>query len=209
MRDATSVASKVQLDSQHHTATCFKFKRGQTSCRFGFPRPLQELTEIDSNGLIHGKRNNQWINSGNPILASCLRSNHDISLIPTKSMSLALTYYITEYATKHDLKTYQAVAIISSLWKTFTSSGKTSISGENSRLFLLKCFNKLSVERELSIVDAARTLLGYNDFYSSDIFITLNLYNLYQFIIKTFPIQGMQTYLNINNNSAMNGNYLI
>ena len=122
-------------------------------------------------------------------------------------MSLALTYYITEYATKHDLKTYQAVAIISSLWKTFTSSGQTSISAENSRLFLLKCFNKLSVERELSIVDAARTLLGYNDSYSSDLFITLNLYNLYQYIVKTFPLQGIISSFD-NNNQILNGNYL-
>ena len=123
-------------------------------------------------------------------------------------MSLALTYYITEYVTKHDLKTYQAAAIISSLWKSFPSNGKTSISAENSRLFLLKCFNKLSVKPELSIVDTARTLLGYNDTCFSDLFITLNLFNLYQYIVSTFPLEGTKSSFN-NNNQILNSNYLI
>ena len=123
-------------------------------------------------------------------------------------MSLALTYYITEYATKHDFKTDHAVAIISFLWKSFTSNGKTSISAENSLLFLLKCSNKLSVKRELSIVDAARTLLGHNDTYFSDLFITLNLFNLYQYIVDTFPLEGTKSFFN-NNNQILNGNYLI
>jgi hypothetical protein len=104
--DSNLVARSKQLHSKNHFATCFKRRaniRTRGSCRFGMPRELVASPKIDELGVIHLARNHPWINPWNPAIASCLRSNHDISWIPTVSKSLALIYYITNYATKDDV----------------------------------------------------------------------------------------------------------
>jgi hypothetical protein len=111
--DSSCVARKTQVHSKHHLATRFKYSQtgpGKNICRFGMPRDLVPVSKIDECGLIHLARNHAWINPGNPAIASCVRSNHDISWIPTVSKSLSLIYYITNYATKDDVSPWQMVA---------------------------------------------------------------------------------------------------
>ena len=91
-----------EAGSEAHNPTCFKYaKGGSQQCRFNFPRPLVEETRVNSHGVIELRRNSQWINPWNPSLASALRSNHDISFVPTLTMALSTVYYMTNYATKH------------------------------------------------------------------------------------------------------------
>ncbi|KAF2189109.1 hypothetical protein K469DRAFT_522564, partial [Zopfia rhizophila CBS 207.26] len=104
--DSNAVARKTQIHSSNHTATCFKYhQRGQRkdTCRFGMPRNLQSHSKVDESGVIHLARNHGWVNPWNPAIASCIRSNHDISWIPTSTKCLALIYYLTNYATKDDV----------------------------------------------------------------------------------------------------------
>jgi hypothetical protein len=80
--DSNAVASKKQL---HYTATCFKYAQsstGKKSCRFGMPR---DLTTVNEFGIVHLARNHGWINPWNPAIATCIRSNHDLSWVPTMS----------------------------------------------------------------------------------------------------------------------------
>ncbi|KAJ5215299.1 uncharacterized protein N7498_001706 [Penicillium cinerascens] len=89
-----------------HFATYFKNRPIDWSkkiCRFGMPREIVPSSKIDDLRVTHLARNHPWINLWNPAIASCLRSNHDISWLPTVSKSLALVYYITNYATKDDV----------------------------------------------------------------------------------------------------------
>ena len=51
------------------------------------------------------------INRWNPLISSVLRSNHDISFIPSTSKTLASVYYMTNYATKDDIKLHQVVVM--------------------------------------------------------------------------------------------------
>lgn len=55
----------------------------------------------------HVKRSNGWVTSYNPAIASCIRSNHDLTWIPTRSKALAYIYYLTNYATKADISPQQ------------------------------------------------------------------------------------------------------
>lgn len=71
------------------------------------PRDLLPTSEVDELGVIHLARNNGWVNLWNPVIASCIRSNHDISWIPTVAKALCLIYYTTNYATKDDVSLYQ------------------------------------------------------------------------------------------------------
>lgn len=104
LSDANSIASKHQMHASSHTRTCFKYSNNRSyECRFLFPRELVAQSHIDRHGVIHLEWNHQWINPWNPVLASLLRSNHDISFIPTA------VYYMTNYTTKYDVSQYQLI----------------------------------------------------------------------------------------------------
>ncbi|KAJ6102597.1 hypothetical protein N7486_005024 [Penicillium sp. IBT 16267x] len=89
--NSNAIARTRQLHSKRHTATCFKYRQpgsAHDSYRFGMLRDLLEASKV-----------NPW----NPSIASYIRSNHNISWIPTVSKSLSLLYYIINYATKDDV----------------------------------------------------------------------------------------------------------
>lgn len=65
------------MHSKSHNKTCFKYAPigAERKCRFDFPRPLVEKTFITKHGSIDIRRNDAWLNSWNPALASLIRSN--------------------------------------------------------------------------------------------------------------------------------------
>lgn len=175
--DSNYVASTKQLHSKNHTETCFKYrKRGSApaSCRFQMPRSLVDVSKVDEFGIIHLSRNHAWTNPWNPSIASCIRSNHDISWIPTISKSLSLLYYITNYATKDDVSPGQMVAKAALLKQAIDRANSTSVpNAADSRLrekgmnkFALRCFNSLSQDREVSGVQVASTILQLPSYYT-------------------------------------------
>lgn len=56
--DANLVASRVQMHSRTHNATCFKYCHNKTKCRFNFPRLIIPDSHIDDTGSIFLRRNN-------------------------------------------------------------------------------------------------------------------------------------------------------
>lgn len=110
LSDANAVVSKYQIHASSHSRSCFKYcKAGSRECQFLFPRELVAQTHVDCHGVVHLERNHQWVNPWNPVLASVLRSNHNISFIPTAARALAAVYYMTNYATKYDVSQYQLI----------------------------------------------------------------------------------------------------
>ncbi|KAI1829024.1 hypothetical protein DTO027I6_10052 [Penicillium roqueforti] len=175
--DANFVARKKQIHSRHHSATCFKYRlRGtaKNACRFGMPRDLVSESKVDDLGMIHLRRNHAWVTAWNPAIASCNRSNHDISWVPTVSKSLSLLYYITNYATKDDVSPLQIVLKASLLKQSIDYAKSTeSPTATDLRLrekgmdsFALRCFNALSHDREISGVQVASTLLQLPSYYT-------------------------------------------
>jgi hypothetical protein len=73
------------------------------------PRDIVEASKIGENGVIQLARNHAWVNLWNLAIGSCIWLNHDISWIPTVPKSLALVYYIMNYATKDDVSPLQMV----------------------------------------------------------------------------------------------------
>ncbi len=109
-KDSNAIASKTQVHSFSHNATCFKYKAAISGkCRFDFPRPCIEETRVTELSSIEISRNNPWINPWNPALTSLIKSNHDINFIPSNVKALALARYITNYATKGGCSQYQRV----------------------------------------------------------------------------------------------------
>ncbi|KAJ5742359.1 uncharacterized protein N7511_011545 [Penicillium nucicola] len=192
--DSNAVARRTQMHSRHHLSTCFKYRQrgsGKETCRFGMPRDLLPVSKVDEFGLIHLARNHAWTNPWNPAIASCLRSNHDVSWIPTVSKSLSLLYYITNYATKDDVSPWQMVAK-AALLKQRIERAETSELPTRTDLrlrekgldnFALRCFNTLSHDREVSGVQVASTLLNLPTHYTvSYNFIRINLWWLRRYI---------------------------
>src|SRR5712664_4187853 len=88
------IAPNRQLHSQNHNPTCFKYsKEGTRQYRF-FPRPTVEKPFINELGIVHLRRENEWVNPYNPYISAAIGSNHDLSFLATKAKALSLLYYI-------------------------------------------------------------------------------------------------------------------
>lgn len=192
--DSNAVARKKQMHSRQHLATCFKYRQsgaGKNICRFGMPRALVPLSMVDELGIIHLARNHPWVNPWNPAIASCVRSNQDISWIPTVSKSLSLIYYITNYATKDDVSPWQIVAKAALLKQTIEkakaadppTAADLRLQGKGMDKFALRCFNTLAHDREVSGVQVASTLLQLPTHYTVNYnFVCVNLWWLRRYV---------------------------
>lgn len=200
--DSNAVARKKQLHSKHHLKTCFKYQGnafGKSSCRFGMPRELIPTSTIDEFGIVHLVRRHPWVNPWNPALASCLRSNNDISWIPTVSKSLSLIYYMTNYATKDDVSPWQVIAK-AALLKQSIESAKTAdpptatdirLQEKGTTNFALRCFNTLAHDREVSGVQVASTLLQLPSYNTNSYnFVRVNLWWLRQHVRSMLRSEG-------------------
>ena len=192
--DSNAVACKTQLHSPNHTATCFKYSQpsmGKRTCRFGMPRDLIPDSKVDDFGVVHLARNHGWVNPWNPAIATCIRSNHDISWIPTMLKALCVTYYITNYATKDDVSPHQ-ILVKAALLKRSIEDAKAAkaptaqdlrISRKDMDQFSLRCFNTLSHDREISGVQIASSLLQLPNYYTENYnFVQINLWWLRRYV---------------------------
>ncbi|KAM4063530.1 PIF1-like helicase [Hirsutella rhossiliensis] len=81
------------------------------------------------------------------------RHNHDISFIATQRKTMALIYYVTNYATKVEDPVWKRVAAAAELLAAST--------GNRTRQFLMRVANRVFTERPLSQVEVVAHLLGY------------------------------------------------
>src|SRR2546423_1553450 len=200
--DSNAVAGKTQIHSSNHTATCFKYRQrghGKSACRFGMPRDLRTHSEVDELGVIHLTRNNGWVNPWNPAIASCIRSNHDVSWIPTTTKCLALIYYLTNYATKDDVSPHQML-VKAALLKQSMDKARTTQTPDAADMrfrkmdmdqFALRCFNTLSHDREISGVQIANSLLQLPTYYTRNYnFVQVNLWWLRRYVQTAIESTG-------------------
>jgi hypothetical protein len=172
---SNAVASKRQLHSQNHNSTCFKYnKKGTRECRFDFPRPKVIDTHIDDLGIAHLRRNNEWVAPFNPWISAAIGSNMDLSFLSTRAKALSLMYYITNYSTKDENSTYQmvtAAAVIKESQERAEAATDTNDEEREAfeiamRNFAMRAFNRMSLDREVSGVQAASSLLQLPTYYA-------------------------------------------
>jgi hypothetical protein len=129
-------------------------------------------------------------------MAVGLRHNHDISFIATKCKSLALVYYVTNYATKSDDPAWKrAVAAREVLeLNKAQEDGQSATQGTRAlgdvseargsvnrpRQFILRVANRVFTERALSQVEVIANLKGFeSEFSSNSAWIFVNVCSLY------------------------------
>jgi len=189
---ANAVAAKRQVHSEKHNSTCFKYcKKGERQCRFSFPRPKVDASYVDDLGVVHLRRDNEWVNPFNPCIAAAIGSNQDLSFLSTRTKALSMLYYITNYATKDEASTYQMVTAAAILKKTLEQASQlqeTERTDEDHRVlgkgmtnFSLRVFNRMCHDREVSGVQVASSLLQLPEYYTPHTELRrINLYYLRQ-----------------------------
>jgi len=70
-----------------------------------------------SKGLLKVARNYSIVNRYNKAIAIGLRHNHDISIILSKSYSLSIIYYITNYAIKLKTPIWKRIALAEEIFR--------------------------------------------------------------------------------------------
>ncbi|KAI8676065.1 ATP-dependent DNA helicase [Fusarium keratoplasticum] len=208
--EANFCAGATQIHT--HSPTCVKYSLGRPEgkrdlCRFKAPWKLVEKTGFDADGVLQIRRTHSMVNRWNKAIAVGLRHNHDISFIATQCMTMALVYYLTNYATKVEDPMWKRVAaaaeVLGSLdggeprqdcvaaaaaTATATArdvSDRDGIGQNKTRQFLMKVANRVFTERPLSQVEVAAHLLGYEtEFSNSAVWTFLNVSVLYWHIFR-------------------------
>ena len=166
------------------------------------PRDLVPTSKIDGFGLIHIARNHAWINPWNPAVASCVRSNQDISWIPTVSETLSLIYYITNYTTKDDVSPWQIVAKAALLKRSIEKAKVAEPpTATDLRLrqngvgnFALRCFNAIFHDREISGVQVTSMLLQLPTYYTVNYsFTRINLWWLRRYFREIIQPDNLES----------------
>lgn len=166
----------------HHTSTCYKYskKHASTTCRMRMPRQIENISSINiESGEIKLKRLHETINNFNEYIISACRSNMDIKYIFSGSDAKALVYYITDYVTKSSLSFHDTFSLVLKAVQSFEKQALNSDvaveAEERSRRLVLRCYNTLASQQELSGVQVASYLMGWPDHYTTHDFANLFL----------------------------------
>lgn len=176
-RFRADVVQLVETGNTHrHSGTCYKYCKTngggkKKPCRLRLPRKLVPVSTIDPDtGHISMRRSHPMINNFNEYIIAACRSNMDIKFIWTGSDAKALVYYITDYVTKMSLSFHDTLSLVQ---KCITSivdpSHQTNQQNaiEKSRKLVLRCYNTLASQQELSGVQVASYLMNWNDHYTT------------------------------------------
>ncbi|CAF4403075.1 unnamed protein product, partial [Rotaria magnacalcarata] len=158
-----------------HTITCYKYskKYENPTCRMRMPRRIENVSSINiESGEIKLKRLHETINNFNEYIISACRSNMDIKYIFSGSDAKALVYYITDYVTKSNLSFHDTFSLvlkaIQSLEKQKLNIDAAVNAEEKSRRLVLRCYNTLASQQELSGVQVASYLMDAMDIESEE-----------------------------------------
>jgi hypothetical protein len=155
-------------------------------CRFLFPRPLVQESIVTEEGYIRMERNHQFLNKYNPVIASAIRCNHDVTFTPSSPKVLAAIYYMTNYATKAQVDRGQLVLAAAVLKKAQEVAEAAAI--ENTDIpaplpldmskFALKAYNRFTRDTEVGGPAVAHFLLGQPSAYMprTDASVTINFH---------------------------------
>ena len=175
-----------------HSATCYKYSkiRDNPTCRMRMPRQIVEQSSINvDSGEIKLKRLHATINNFNEYIISACRSNMDIKFIYSGSDAKALVYYITDYVTKTNLSFHDTFSLVLKAVKSMEKSPLGSVDSmsaeEKSRRLVLRCYNTLASQQELSGMQVASYLMGWPDHYTTHEFANIHLISVEHYLQAT------------------------
>ena len=145
---------------------CHKYGN-EDKCRFQFPHEIvpESYFESDTNSVVL-KCLDSMVNYFNRYILVYCRHNHDIKCILSGKAAKAAMYYITDYITKMDVKTYEMLSLLSRAVASMPSDHELP-PRQHARLLLHRCLAQFSRQQQIHAQQAARYLRGKKDSISS------------------------------------------
>lgn len=139
-------------------------------CKRHAPFDTSDVTRVDPNGKVVIKRTQGRVNNYNRWVLLCLRANHDIKILSNGEETRNSTWYVTAYATKALLPSYNASALLADNL-AYIRSDLASVEPQNKgRRLIGKCVNTISRLQELSTPQIISYIMEYGDKFASHMF---------------------------------------
>lgn len=141
---------------------CHKYGN-ENQCRFLFPHEIIEASyfDPDTNSVVLMCRDST-VNYFNPYILVFSRHNHDIKCIFSGKAAKAAMFYITDYITKMDLKTYEMLSLMSCAISSMPEQA-TSSPAYQAKMLLHKCLAQFTRQQQIHSQQAARYLRTEGD----------------------------------------------
>jgi hypothetical protein len=147
---------------------CHKYNN-EGHCRFLFPHEIVEHSYFDSPmNSVTLKCLDGTVNYFNPYVLVFCRHNHDIKCILSGKGAKAAMFYISDYITKMDVKTYEVLSLLLRAVAHVpdpTPVGSTDV--ENVKTLLHKCLSQFRRQQQIHAQQAACYIQGFDDSISS------------------------------------------
>jgi len=205
--EANFCAGATQIHT--HSPTCVKYgirRQGKKRelCRFKAPWSLAEKTAFTEEGVLRIRRSHSIVNRWNKAIAVGLRHNHDISFIATQCRTMAIVFYVTNYATKVEDPVWKRAAAAAELFHVLGGEPLTADQAEDRRQhwtsaddsrrsnrtqqFLMRVANRVFTDRALSQVEVVAHFLGHSiEFANNEAWMFLNVSSVYWHIFRRWP----------------------
>lgn len=146
---------------------CHKYGN-EGKCRFLFPHAtvLNAYYDEASQSIILAVLD-PTVNHHSPIILVMCRHNHDLCFILSGKSAKAAMFYITDYITKMDLKTYQILSLMSEAVLRVSSETPSDDPVQRSKHLLHRCLSQFSRCRQIHAQQAVRYLRGHDDTVTS------------------------------------------
>jgi hypothetical protein len=190
-KDLHNLVSKCQI--HEHTHTCFKYWKGPPhakECRFDMHEDnVQPISSFNSEtGDLCLRCLDGLVNNFNSTIIQAVRCNMDIKFIGSGAAAKAMTYYVTDYITKSQLKTHVAFAALESAINKLDhfDPNDDDLTFRAKRL-LQRCAYAMISQQELSAQQVVSYLMDFEDHFTSHKFRNLYWTSFEKFINDDDP----------------------
>jgi hypothetical protein len=137
--------------------------RGRETCAGSkAPWRLVEKTAIGEGGVLEIRRSHAMVNRWNKAIAVGLRHNHDMAFTGTQSRTMAIVFFVTNYATNWKIRCGNVRRRQQQNYSRIQGTrGSGTKSEGGTRKFLARLANRIFTERALSQVGVVAHLLGF------------------------------------------------
>ncbi|KAJ7501302.1 hypothetical protein B0H11DRAFT_1643206, partial [Mycena galericulata] len=190
-KDLRNVVWQCQYHT--HSKTCFKYWRGPPepkTCRFDLHEDnvRAESCFDPETGEIRLRCLNGLVDNFNATMIEALRNNMDIKFIGSGASAKAISYYITDYITKSQLKTHVAFSMLElAVKKLGEFNPHEDDMTTRAKKLLQKCAYAILSQQELSAQQVASYLLDFEDHFTSHTYRNLYWTSFENFINREDP----------------------
>ena len=125
--DLVDLIATCQRHTRCSAAYCLRKRKGKQECRFGYPKPLQDVTTIvtlEGEPQVVTARNDSLLNGFNPVQLSAWRANVDMSYASSRDKIIK---YVAKYATKSDPRSKTLKELFGTIMKTLRNDGSAEL----------------------------------------------------------------------------------